>query len=463
LNARQKIRIVVAKEGGFEPPEPPLPGGGSGGFGDGSLKRDIPKNHDFDPKALKPMARTLFSASVALGHSVAAYKAFARIKSSSISPDGMLGGRGYVLKVREVRAKLQQACELLSAITDTIHDEIHAPHWAPRLADLGMNDAEDVTEFMDEADQVLEDPESFGEKEVEEIEKKNDGPGGTPNTKQKDKASELPTGGAKEIGTEAAPVGEAAKKNTKTASWGVDANSSLPVNTLPGPRVDHLERGEQTGPYGSYNKDEPLTQDAWGEGQGVGDWSKVDKVTWGQTTLGESAMPDSNTDTTKTDARDFGIGYGANGGGSEGYGTKAPDGKGVWGPSSGLPDDPKAPTRDREEGSGPYLDGVERNVWACEPQAESKLPFDGPDPVARSDYYDGNKGNQFNVSPVAESRMPGDQAPALYNYDRDLMDVGQDYERQDVPYIKYDWTTHNYRNDVQDVFRHEDEHRGSNG
>jgi hypothetical protein len=110
--------------------------------------------------------------------------------------------------------------------------------------------------------------------------------------------------------------------------------------------------------------------------------------------------------------------------------------------------------------------------------AQSALPFDGPDPEARSDYYEGDKGNQFNVNPSGhgsveaermawrpngESRMPGDQAPGLYNYDRDLMDVGQKAEHQGVPYVKYDWTTHNYRNDVQDVFRHEDEHRGSNG
>jgi hypothetical protein len=63
-----------------------------------------------------------------------------------------------------------------------------------------------------------------------------------------------------------------------------------------------------------------------------------------------------------------------------------------------------------------------------------------------------------------ESRMPGDQAPVLYNYDRDTPGVGHKSERQDVPYVKYDWNTHNYRNDIQDVFRHEDENRtGSNG
>lgn len=530
MNSRQRIRIIVAREEGVIPPAPPFEGGG----GDGSLKRDIPKNHTFDPKALKPLARMLFSSSVALGHAVTAYKEFARLKSSSISPDGMLGGKGYVLKVTDVRAKIQQACELLSAVTDTIHDEMNGPHWQPRLADLGENDAEDVTEFLDEAQEVLDDPERFGEKELDEIEGKNDGPGGTSNKRpDHGEGSKMPGAGDKETGSEAVPFGDAIKSPTnKQAAWGVLANSSLPVDTLPGgPRVDSLDRGEQTGPYGSFNKDEPLTEDAWGESEGVGNeydyetpWSNeaLDKAAGGLA-WGQSSVPDGKGDGTETDANDFGIGYGAKGKGSEGYGVTAPDGRGVFGPSSGLPVDPGGKTRDHEEGSGPYLDGVERNVWAAYPMQpaaqggssvprgmppaqplppSSKLPFDGPDSVARSDYYEGDKGNLDNVnlhsgSPAssglpgsgmpakdtpstphpshegemvgskeawrpateAESQMPGESV--TYNYDRDLMDVGQDFERQDVPYVKYDWTTHNYRNDLQDTFQHEDDRTGN--
>jgi hypothetical protein len=471
LSAHQKVRLVIAKEGGFladkdEESTPPAFGGGNPA--DGSLKRNIPSNHQFDPKALKPLARMLFSTSVSLGHAVASYKEFARLKSARISPDGMLGGRGYVLKVKDVRAKLQQACELLSAVTDTIHDEMNAPHWRPGLEGLGENDAEDVTEFLDEAEEVLEDPERFGEKELNEIEKKNDGPDGTPNTPpEKEQGSQLPGGSAKEIGMSPAPVGEQQRRNqTKNASWKVDANSSLPVNTLPGPRVDHLDRGEQTGPYGSYNTEEVLSEPEWGRNQNdyayPSEFNNLSDKT-GLEAWGESAVPDANSEPTETSGNDFGLGYGAKGQGSEGYGTKAPDGRGVYGPASGLPNNPAAPTRDTEEGTTPG-DNAQRNLWACgcAPKAESKLPFDGPYPVARSDYFDGEKG-AADVQP-AESRMPGDQAPGLYNYDRDTPGVGQSVEQPGVPYTKYDWTTHNYRNDIQDVFRHEDDNRtGSNG
>ena len=92
----------------------------------GPTKRNIPANHQFDPKALKPMSKALWAASVFLGHALTAYRHFTRLKSTSVSPDGMLGGRGFVMNVRDVRAKLNEAVEALSAISDTLHDEIRS-------------------------------------------------------------------------------------------------------------------------------------------------------------------------------------------------------------------------------------------------------------------------------------------------------------------------------------------------
>lgn len=487
MSSKEKVRTVIAREEGLPLPAPEADGG--------SLRREIPKNHEYDPRALKPMARALFSAAVALGHSVTAYKEFARLKSSSISPDGMLGGRGFVLKVKDVRVKLQSACEELSAITDTLHDELNAPHWKKDAMELGEEDAAEVAELLGESEEVLEDPERFGNEELEEAEK------GAPKTKkmedrikeeegkkQKGEASKLPGGGSAETST-ARPPGEAFKHKEASAwktSSALDrsANSSLPVNTLPGPRVDHLDRGEQMGPGGSYNKDEPPVSDEWGRTDGVDD--EYAYPSWQENELnhtssgmlwGESGLP-ADTD-TRTEARDFGVGFGAKGEGTEGYGTTSPDGRGVWGPQSGLPNDPITPVKDPSGGT-PVLDGMmERNFWSS--LAESELPFDGPDPVARSDYYDGNKGNQFNVSlhgesglpgtlpdakptpttprpshlhehMFAESGLPGDEGVS-YNYDKSLPNVGQKYERQDVPYIKYDPTVHDYRNDTQDLYR----------
>lgn len=493
MNNREKVRVIVAREENLPlAPSNQKPDGS----GDGA-KRAIPQGHKYNHKDLRPLARTLFAASVALGHSITAYKEFSRIKSSSISPDGMLGGKGYVMKVRDIRSHLQQASELLSTITDTLHDELHAPHWQPEIRELdGYNGVE---ELIEESDEVLENPEQFGDAGVDEVEKS------APKTKdlkdhiQEDQnkdlgASQVPNGGSPET-SEPKPPGESFK--TKEArDWKAPfiqrvSNSSLPVNTLPGPRVDHLDRGEQTGPEGSYNKDEPLVNDDWGKSEGVGGdyiyttpWENDTSRSAGVLVWGNSNLP-SDTD-TPTDADDFGLGYGAKGQGSNGYGTKNPDGKGVWGPQSDLPNDPGGAMHDPDgEGSTPFNDNTSpANAWAS--IAESGLPFDGPDPVARSDYFDGDKGNQFNVhhhgtsglpgmdfpSPdaplkprpahnfehmFADSELPGDGA-VTYDHYRDITpNVGESFEQQNVPYVKWKSDVHDYRNDQQDLYR-EDYH-----
>lgn len=142
-----------------------LPGGG-GGPG----KRNIPKDHPYDPRSLKPLSQMLWAMSVSLGHALTAYRKFTRLKSSTISPDGMLGGRGYVMQVKEIRDKLHDACENLSAISDTIHDEINAPHWEPKMGELDPNEALDVRKFIQESQQILQNPEEDAEEEMEAIE-----------------------------------------------------------------------------------------------------------------------------------------------------------------------------------------------------------------------------------------------------------------------------------------------------
>jgi len=499
LDNREKVRVLIAREEGLPlPPPAQKPDGLEGDSGIGVGKRAIPQGHQFDPNALKPLARTLFAASVALGHSLTAYREFARIKSASISPDGMLGGKGYVLKVKEVRSQLQQACELLSSITDTLHDEVHAPHWQPDVTILDETEANEIEGLIEESDDVLQDPEQYGGKEVDEAEK-------APKTKKltdriKDEenkesgASRVPGGGAQET-SEPTPAGDVFKVK-QARDWKAPfiqrvANSSLPVNTLPGPRVDHLERGEQTGSEGSYNKDEPTVNDEWGKSEGVGDeyiyttpWENDTSRSAGAVIIwGKSNLP--SDDDTHGEANDFGLGYGAKGQGSEGYGTTSPDGRGVYGPQSGLPNDPGGLTHDPEGGATPFDDKLSpNNVWAA--IAESELPFDGPDPVARSDYFEGDKGNQFNVqhhgtsglpemnihSPeapltprpshnlehmFAESQMPGDGGVNYDHYRDTTPNVGENTEQQDVPYIKWKSDAHDYRNDQQDLYR-EDYH-----
>lgn len=398
-----------------------------------SAKRSIPKDYSYDPKALKPMARMLWAMSVSLGHALTAYRMFVRLKSSTISPDGLIGGRGYVMSVKDVRNKLYEACEALSAISDTVHDEVTAKHWRPRLAELNENDAEDFQRLIDESAEKLEHPVEDAVESLDSIERANDAKWEAKGVhSEQEPASQMPGGGTY---LETSETFRPMKK---------EANSSLPIDTIPGgPRVNHIDRCEGLGPFGSYNRDEPPSRDDWALTEGVSD-EYAYPSDWSNDTHREAAssLPE---DATPTEAEDFGLGYGARGQGSKGYGTKAPDGRGVFGPASGLPNDPGGKVHSLDSDTTPALAQhlmPTRNVWS----ASSTLPNDFEPPVARSDYYKGPKGNTISQDVTAESSLPGDST--TYNYDRSLPNTGYVFERTDNPYIKFDYTTKNYRPDT---------------
>lgn len=468
MGVQKKVRAILASAGDPDfPLSRPSSQGGAGLDIAGGVKRNIPKDFDYNPRALRPMARMLLSMSISLGHALTAYREFTKLKSSSISPDGKVGGRGYVLAVKDVRTKLQQACEMLSSVSDTIHDEINAPHWKPKIADLGRNEAEDISEFLEESKKILEDPEGFADEGLDEIEGENDGPEGTsdeekvtkdprfstPPPPPPEEASGLPSGGSPEVETRK----EESKPRPKMASSleasvmarFLLANSSIPVSTLPGPRVDHLDRGDQTGPWGSYNTDEPKpVADEWGKDEGVGNSYAYPS----DFRMGESAIP---SDDTATEGNDFGLGYGAKGQASQGYGVVAPDGRGVFGPNSGLPDDPGGKLTDNIGDSTPYVEYNHKSLLAAAPWGMSELPNDGEKPVARSDYSQDSRGNQFDINHNAESGIPGspqNSLPMGLNVSPNVSDRVTD---QAVPYVKWDSSTHNYRHDQQDFYSYD--------
>lgn len=536
LPAPEMVRVAAF------PPPPPPPHGGMGDMdegGGGTGARNIPKNHEYNPKALKPLAKMLWAMSVSLGHALTAYRQFTKLKSSTISPDGRLGGRGYVMDVREVRKRLYDACESLSAISDTIHDEIQAPHWKPKLEQLTRDDQQDVERYVGKAEEELDKAEDEIEA-IDDDEDDEDRPAFLKNRDEKDSddddeegSSQIPDGGDAEM-HEVNKTDPLKSKKTKTASetfWtgdllrkiasvretlGVIANSSLPVTTLPGPRVEHLDRGNEPGPWGSWNREEEPSDDKYDyrrrEHDYVSDYENEptdkDAARMGQP-IAESAMPGTLTDKTRTDADDFGIGSNsdpATGGGLE-HTPAPPSGKGVWGPSSELPDDPGGKMKDTQtpaDGADIEVSLKSRNVWQASeiakrvelrmkqaaweaprpvPQAvmieSSYLPNDNSEPVARSDYYQGEKGNTVSQSGmpgtgmpaketplvqrplqdesvVGESEMPGDNTNAPLDSDRLSLPHPGTVEEPDsnTPYIRWDDTTHQYRQDGFDQYQY---------
>jgi hypothetical protein len=138
----------------------------------GPAERDITEDFVFNARYLKPIAEVLRSSLMALGHATSAHSRLVKVKSRNISPDGNLGGKGYIQKIPDMRRQLMNCVEVLSAITDTIHDELNAPHWAPGEDALDARDRDEVKEIVEEAEEIREDPEGWAEAE------EDDGPTG---------------------------------------------------------------------------------------------------------------------------------------------------------------------------------------------------------------------------------------------------------------------------------------------
>jgi hypothetical protein len=126
---------------------------------------------EFRPKNIKPLAETLRATLLALGHALSAYTSFTRIKSAQVSPDGALGGKGYIQKIAEMRRAYMNACEALSALSDTLYDEIHAPHWDPAYQAQDARERDKVQDIMQDVEELRRDPEAKAEEEEEKMDK----------------------------------------------------------------------------------------------------------------------------------------------------------------------------------------------------------------------------------------------------------------------------------------------------
>lgn len=139
----------------------------------GPTEREIGEDFVFNPRHLKPMAQVLRSSLMALGHATSAHSRLVKLKSRNVSPDGNLGGRGYIQKIPDMRRQLMNCIEVLSAMSDTLYDELSAPHWNPAEDTLDARDREEVREIVEDAEEIKEDPEGWAQEEEAEEDREN--------------------------------------------------------------------------------------------------------------------------------------------------------------------------------------------------------------------------------------------------------------------------------------------------
>lgn len=130
----------------------------------GPSERHINHDYKYNPRHLKPLALCLRSTSAALGHVMSGYSRFAKMKSADLSPDGALGGRGYIQKISDMRRQYMNIVEALSALMDTLYDEVKAPHWANIT-----RDRLEIQDIVEDVEEIKEDPESWAQEEEAEM------------------------------------------------------------------------------------------------------------------------------------------------------------------------------------------------------------------------------------------------------------------------------------------------------
>jgi len=113
---------------------------------------------DYDPSKAKHLRHSLHNMNVALGNLLSAMKELSILRGSEITPDGMLGGRGFVMPFRELKSRLTECVGHLSDITDTVADELTNPKWKLSRREVGevKKEKKQIEEKVDEAEETAE-------------------------------------------------------------------------------------------------------------------------------------------------------------------------------------------------------------------------------------------------------------------------------------------------------------------
>lgn len=117
-----------------------------------SQRRNIPDDFRYNPKKLKHLKRILHNVSVALGTLTSSINEFSRMKSPEVSPDGLLGGVGYIIPIKDIKQSLVTSAHELSNIADCIADELTNPRWE-------AGDDTEVKKLIEEKEKAVEEVE----------------------------------------------------------------------------------------------------------------------------------------------------------------------------------------------------------------------------------------------------------------------------------------------------------------
>lgn len=119
------------------------------------IRREIPDDFKYNPKKLKHLKKILHNVTISLGTLTSSINEFAKLKGPEVSPDGLLGGVGYIMPLKEIKETFNTTVRGLSDIADSLADELTNPRWK-------VEDDKEVKKLIKEKDEAI--------KEIEEVE-----------------------------------------------------------------------------------------------------------------------------------------------------------------------------------------------------------------------------------------------------------------------------------------------------
>ena len=112
-------------------------------------RREIPGDYKYKPAKVKHLKKILHNVSVALGTLTSSLNEFSRVKGPDLSPDGRLGGAGYIMALTDIKQTINSTVHNLSNVADCIADELTNPRW-------NTSDDKEVKELIKEKDDAVE-------------------------------------------------------------------------------------------------------------------------------------------------------------------------------------------------------------------------------------------------------------------------------------------------------------------
>lgn len=117
---------------------------------------------EYDTSKAKVLKKALHNINVSLGTLISAMKELSILRGSEITPDGKLGGRGFIMGFRDLKSKLNNAIGDLSDVTDTLADELTNPKWGLSLSERKKvkQDNEEIEEEVEEVEETVPEKET---------------------------------------------------------------------------------------------------------------------------------------------------------------------------------------------------------------------------------------------------------------------------------------------------------------